>query len=351
MKRIVWLLSGLCLCAPLFAQAQDAYVVADISLQAGPDPEYPSITELPAGTPVSIQGCIDGYTWCDVVAGDDRGWVAGSFLEEDFDNQRVIVVDYGPRIHIPVVSFSLGAYWERHYHNRPWFAERQRWETRHIQPHALPKPAAVANGGPHEERRGRGDHAGVHGAQPNATMGAQQSTTTGAQQSTTTGAQQSTTTSTQQSTTTGAQHNATPATQPATRPAANPPATSTPVPAAKNETRAHTEPTPKTEPATHPSDEHARAHANAQEERHDHPSTAAPATNAPPQPHTAPQPKTAPPESQHEAGQNQPPPHAANAPKQPPLKSEQKKESKEPPKKDEGDKKSGDKNGDAKDHD
>jgi uncharacterized protein YraI len=149
-RHVALLVSSVFAAAPLLAQAEDAYVVADISLQAGPDSEYPSITDLAAGTPVSIQGCIDGWTWCDVVAGDDRGWVAGSFLEEDYDNQRVVVTDYGPRIGIPVVAFSLGVYWDQHYRNRNWYGERQRWETRHIQPRAMPHPA----GAPHEVRRG-----------------------------------------------------------------------------------------------------------------------------------------------------------------------------------------------------
>jgi len=154
MKRSLCLIPIAWFAAPLLAHAADAYVVADISLQAGPDAEYPSITELSAGTPVSIQGCIDGWTWCDVIAGEDRGWVAGSFLEEDYDNQRVIVTDYGPRIGIPVVSFSLGLYWDRHYHNRPWYGERQRWESRHIQPRALPRPAVAAS----REARGSTEH-------------------------------------------------------------------------------------------------------------------------------------------------------------------------------------------------
>lgn len=165
MKRSLWFVSCVCFAAPLMAHAVEGYVVADISLQAGPDTEYPSITELAAGTPVSIQGCIDGWTWCDVIAGDDRGWVAGSFLEEDFDNQRVIVTDYGPRIGIPVVTFSLGLYWDQHYHNRAWYGERQRWESRHIRPHALPRPAVAAS----HEARGRNEHAQSVQTPPTAT--------------------------------------------------------------------------------------------------------------------------------------------------------------------------------------
>jgi uncharacterized protein YraI len=145
MKRVMYSLAALVVCAPLAAQAVEGWVVDDISLQAGPDPAYPSIVELDAGTPVSIEGCINGWTWCDVIAGADRGWVPGTFLEEDFGGQRVVVIDYGPRIGIPVVSFSLGLYWEQHYHNRPFYAQREQWVSRAIQPSQPRRPAkAVA---------------------------------------------------------------------------------------------------------------------------------------------------------------------------------------------------------------
>jgi len=136
-----YLLAALVLSAPLAAQAMEGWVVDDVSLQAGPDPAYPSIIEIQACTPVSIQGCISGWTWCDVVVGADRGWVPGTFLEQDYGGQRVVVIDYGPRIGIPVVGFTLGVYWDQHYHNRPFYAQRQQWVSKTIQPSQPPRPA------------------------------------------------------------------------------------------------------------------------------------------------------------------------------------------------------------------
>jgi uncharacterized protein YraI len=143
MKRIV-LVSSLALCTPLMVAAAEGFVGADISLQAGPDAEYPSIVELAAGTPVQIEGCIDGYTWCDVVTGDQRGWIPGAFLEQIYGDQPVIIVDYGPRIGIPVVSFSVGIYWDRYYHNRPFYAQREQWISRHIVSRPPPRPQRLA---------------------------------------------------------------------------------------------------------------------------------------------------------------------------------------------------------------
>ena len=53
---------------------------------------------LPAGAEVAIAGCVDGWAWCDVAAGNNRGWVAGSFLQEEYRGQRVLVPEYGVRI-------------------------------------------------------------------------------------------------------------------------------------------------------------------------------------------------------------------------------------------------------------
>jgi len=143
-KTLKRTLLALSLALPLAAFARDAIVVDSIDLQAGPDPDYPAITQLSAGTEVQVQGCIDNYDWCDVLASGDRGWVPGTFLAEEYDGDRVLIVDAGPRIGIPVVSFEIGAYWGEHYHNRPFYAQRETFVSRHISPRAPRRPSEVA---------------------------------------------------------------------------------------------------------------------------------------------------------------------------------------------------------------
>lgn len=139
MKRLLWCV--LCLSA-LFvsatATAADGYVTGNVNLRAGPDTGYPLITTLRAGTPVSIQGCIGGWTWCDVVAFGDRGWIAGNFLQYEYQNQRVYVPAYGARIGIPIISFVFGTYWDSYYRNRPWYGQRSRWAHRPVHGHRPP---------------------------------------------------------------------------------------------------------------------------------------------------------------------------------------------------------------------
>ena len=167
MKRSLGMAIALALFAPVFAYANDGFLVSDITLQSGPDSEYPPIGDLQAGTEVDVQGCIEGYAWCDVIVGDDRGWVPGSYLEEEYDNQPVFLVDYGPRIGIPVVSFSIGTYWDAHYHNRPFYSQRTEWVNRHFTPRPPPRPS-VAHAPPLPNRGGGRpadmNHSGAHPA-------------------------------------------------------------------------------------------------------------------------------------------------------------------------------------------
>jgi hypothetical protein len=53
------------------------------------------------------------------------------------------IIEYGPRIHLPVVTFSLGSYWEQHCRSRPFFHEREQWVSRvHIEgSHGGPAPS------------------------------------------------------------------------------------------------------------------------------------------------------------------------------------------------------------------
>ena len=67
MKRIAWLATIPLLALPALALAADGYTTGNVNLRAGPDSGYPLIDTLPAGAPLSIQGCTSGWEWCDVI--------------------------------------------------------------------------------------------------------------------------------------------------------------------------------------------------------------------------------------------------------------------------------------------
>jgi uncharacterized protein YraI len=152
MKRYAWygalaLLMGM----PVHAWAEDGYVTGNVTLRAGPDIDYPSIDMIPAGAPVGIEGCTEGWEWCDVMFGNERGWVAGNFIQDEYGNQQVLVPAYGERLGIPIVTFSITNYWDRYYVSRPFYRERERWYHRPPPHHAPPPPSRRPM--PHPERR------------------------------------------------------------------------------------------------------------------------------------------------------------------------------------------------------
>ncbi len=133
MKRKLWSsLAALCLAVPVGAFAAEGYVVDNVNLRAGPDPSYPLVDQMPAGTEVDVQGCTDGWEWCDVINEGDgsRGWIAGNYIQYEYRDQPVLLSDYGAQIGIPIVAFSIGTYWDRYYRSRPFYGDRGNWYNR-----------------------------------------------------------------------------------------------------------------------------------------------------------------------------------------------------------------------------
>jgi uncharacterized protein YraI len=125
-----------------------AFTVRDVDVFAGPSSEYPPIGTLAPNTEVRIAGCLSDWSWCDVIFPQDRGWVYAADLAYPYHNERVVILDNGPRLGLPVVTFSLETYWAAHYRTHQFYAQRQQWQSRvHVQADrggALPKGHAEA---------------------------------------------------------------------------------------------------------------------------------------------------------------------------------------------------------------
>lgn len=115
---------------PGIAAAEDAFTMHPTDIYAGPDSEYPVIAQLPPNTEVGVAGCLSDWSWCDVRLANDRGWVYAGDLGYPYEGRRVAIIEFGPRLHIPAVTFALNTYWDAHYRSRPFFRERQQWAGR-----------------------------------------------------------------------------------------------------------------------------------------------------------------------------------------------------------------------------
>jgi len=87
---------------PAVAVAQQASTLNAVAMRSGPDSGYPLVASYGPGTPLRVQGCVEGYAWCDVI----------------------------------------GPYWAAHYPHRAWYREHASWEV--YQPVVRPAPVAGA---------------------------------------------------------------------------------------------------------------------------------------------------------------------------------------------------------------
>jgi uncharacterized protein YraI len=115
--------------APTLASALSAVTTESTNLRAGPALDFPVVDQIPSDVRVNVHGCVRGYRWCDVSWRDARGWVPGEELAYLYQGQRVTIVEYGPRIGLPVIAFAFDTYWDRYYRSRSWYGERARWRT------------------------------------------------------------------------------------------------------------------------------------------------------------------------------------------------------------------------------
>jgi uncharacterized protein YraI len=127
------------LALPIAAWAQVAYTTQAINMRAGPDRAYPQVAWLPSGVAVNVVGCVDGYRWCDVAAGPNRGWVYARFISYPYQNQPVPIITGGAILGLPLITFSIGPYWDNYYRGRPWYGNRSYWYSRPT-PYYRPPP-------------------------------------------------------------------------------------------------------------------------------------------------------------------------------------------------------------------
>jgi uncharacterized protein YraI len=130
-----WLICVLAAALPLAAAAQEAHSVKWVNLRAGPSRDYPLVVRVGPGAPLIVQGCTDGFGWCDVVGpGDVRGWVFAGNIAYPYQNSQVPIITYGAVIGFPIVTFVIGDYWGRYYRGRPFYASMPRWAARPLPP-------------------------------------------------------------------------------------------------------------------------------------------------------------------------------------------------------------------------
>ena len=123
------------------ASALPGYATNRLEIKAGPDNDYPTVGTARRGAKITINGCLNNWTWCDVSANRDRGWVRGDSIQAVERGRRI---PYGAAWSVSTLSFNFGTYWDSNYKGRPFYKERSKWDR-------------------HDDNRGPGNRPGNNG--------------------------------------------------------------------------------------------------------------------------------------------------------------------------------------------
>ena len=117
---------------PAAASADLAITTQGVNMRAGPDTSYPQVAYVGPGMNVNVVGCVEGWQWCDVVAGPNRGWVYSGYLSYSYYDRPTLISYGGPTLGIPLISFSIGPYWDNYYRGRPFWNQRSYWYNHRV---------------------------------------------------------------------------------------------------------------------------------------------------------------------------------------------------------------------------
>jgi len=122
--------SSLLLPSQAFAQVATgtATVVTDLNLRVGPGPGYLVLTTIPANTAISVYGCVQDLSWCDVEWDGSRGWVYSAYLTYSGTVAAPLPAPM-PLTEVtvglpPIVTYDGEAYFTQHYQTQTFYNNR-----------------------------------------------------------------------------------------------------------------------------------------------------------------------------------------------------------------------------------
>ncbi|MGV8984728.1 MAG: SH3 domain-containing protein [Cypionkella sp.] len=128
---------GLVLATSVAASAFESargYASTGLNLRAGPGTGYPVVSTVRNGDAVNVYGCTQGYVWCDIGWGGNRGWAYGNYVQMNHANRRQPVVSLGSILGIPIELFAIDSYWQQNYQQHSFYSSKHSYSGKDFNP-------------------------------------------------------------------------------------------------------------------------------------------------------------------------------------------------------------------------
>lgn len=104
-KRSLFALTAASLMAAAPALAQvNATAATDLNLRAGPGGDQQVLSVIPANGEVTVTGCLEAASWCQVDFQGTQGWAYGEYLTAMMQDQPVVVIENRQPLQIATVT-------------------------------------------------------------------------------------------------------------------------------------------------------------------------------------------------------------------------------------------------------
>lgn len=95
---------------PAAALAQtDGSVTADLNVRQGPGSNYPVVATVPSGGDITIVGCLEGSSWCEVDADGTAGYAFSRYLAVEEGGSTVVVSEQPGLVGLITAPVSIAA--------------------------------------------------------------------------------------------------------------------------------------------------------------------------------------------------------------------------------------------------
>ena len=84
-----------------------ATATTELNIRSGPGPMHEVVGVIPSGGSVTLSGCLDDGSWCQVDSAGTVGWASGGYLSvAAAASEPVIVAEQRTEVSVPVVTYE-----------------------------------------------------------------------------------------------------------------------------------------------------------------------------------------------------------------------------------------------------